>query len=301
MTEVLPAGTQVCLKTAPDRMGRVTGRMQERAGRVRYEIDFGDCREYIAAGNIESVAEDEDLYSLLQRGKFGDVKHLRMAMTHMRLSGRLADVIYSMEASNTEFFAYQFKPVINFLNSPSNGLLIADEVGLGKTIEAGLIWTEMRARFDASRLLILAPAVLREKWQEELAHRFGVKADICDAGELLRLLKRPSQAKRNGFAVIASLQGLRPQRGWRDLAGADIPKHPARTQLAHFLNDQGMLESLFDCVIIDEAHYLRNPSSLSHELGELLRQVSDHMLLLSATPIQHCRTGGWKPLVSSVC
>lgn len=52
MIETLQAGTQVCLKTAPDRRGRVTGKVHERAGRVRYEIDFGDCREYIASGNF---------------------------------------------------------------------------------------------------------------------------------------------------------------------------------------------------------------------------------------------------------
>ena len=99
MDESLQPGTQVRLKTAPDRIGRVTGKMQERANRVRYEIDFGDCREYIASGIVEVLEEDEDFYALLRSSKYGTVKHLRMAMTHIRLFGRLADVIYSMEAS----------------------------------------------------------------------------------------------------------------------------------------------------------------------------------------------------------
>ena len=51
----------------------------------------------------------------------------------------------------------QFKPVVKMVNNPSAGLLIADEVGLGKTIEAGLVWTELRARFDAKNLLVLCP------------------------------------------------------------------------------------------------------------------------------------------------
>ena len=75
---------------------------------------------------------------------------LRTVLIHIQLSGRLADMIYSMEATNTDFYAFQFKPVVKLINSPSNGLLIADEVGLGKTIEAGLIWTELKARFDAN-------------------------------------------------------------------------------------------------------------------------------------------------------
>ena len=78
-------------------------------------------------------------------------------------SGRLANLIYSMETTNTDFYPYQFKPIINFLNSPGKGILIADEVGLGKTIEAGLIWTELRSRFDTRRLLVLCPAMLRNK------------------------------------------------------------------------------------------------------------------------------------------
>jgi len=287
MPDVFARNTRVRLKTAPDRLGRITGETQERAGRVRYQVDFGDCLEYVAAGNLEAVEENEDIHSLITRGKYGSFKHLRMTMTHIRLSGRLADVIYSMEASNTEFYAYQFKPVINFLNSPSNGLLIADEVGLGKTIEAGLIWTEMRARFDANRLLVVAPAVLREKWQEELAHRFGVKADICNAAELLQRLERHRRDPGQGFAIISSLQGLRPPRDWeRESDAQGAGRQSTRAELMRLLRDHEALEPLFDCVIVDEAHYLRNPETRSHELGERLRLVSDHLVLLSATPIQ---------------
>jgi len=286
MADAFPINSRVRLKTAPDRQGRITGETQQRAGRVRYQIDFGDALEFVGSGNIELIEDEEDIYSLITRGQYGSVSHLRMAMTHVRLSGRLADVIYSMEASNTEFFAYQFKPVINFLNSPSNGLLIADEVGLGKTIEAGLIWTEMRARFDANRLLIIAPAVLREKWQEELAYRFGVKADICNAEELLQQLKQHQRDPRRGFALISSLQGIRPPRGWdREDADGKTNDSP-RAQLMRFLNENEINEPLFDCVIVDEAHYMRNPESQSHKLGEQLRLVSDNVILLSATPIQ---------------
>ena len=66
-------------------------------------------------------------------------------------------MVYSMEATETDFYAYQFKPFLKLLNSPTDGLLIADEVGLGKTIEAGLIWTELRARLESNRLLVICP------------------------------------------------------------------------------------------------------------------------------------------------
>ena len=76
-----------------------------------------------------------------------------------------------METTNTDFYAYQFKPVVNFLGAPGKGIVIADEVGLGKTIEAGFIWTELHSRMDARRLLVLCPAMLQDKWKEELLIR----------------------------------------------------------------------------------------------------------------------------------
>lgn len=187
-----------------------------------------------------------------------------------------------MDASNTEFFPYQFKPVLNFLDSPSQGILIADEVGLGKTIEAGLIWTELRARFDANRLLVLCPAVLQEKWQEELAHRFGVKADICNAKELASLLRRQLNGSINGFAAIASIQGARPPKDWQNKPNSTR----GSAELARLFAQVDTGEPLFDCVVIDEAHYLRNPHTQTHELATLVRDVAENMVLLSATPIQ---------------
>jgi len=273
---------RVRVKTAPDKAGRITGKFREVAGRKRWQVDFGNSLDYVLGSNLEPAEEQLDIFDLLERGHYGGVINLRSAITHRRLTGRLADVIYSMEASNTEFFPYQFKPVLNFLDSPGRGILIADEVGLGKTIEAGLIWTELRARLDANRLLVLCPAVLREKWQAELAHRFGVRADICNAQELLDLLRKQRTRTIDGFAAIASMQGARPPRGWE----GEPEKKSGPAELARFLAATEPGEPLFDCVVIDEAHYLRNPDTQTHELASLVREIAEHLLLLSATPIQ---------------
>src|SRR3546814_15824134 len=106
-----------------------------------------------------------------------------------------------MDTTNTQFHAYQFKPVLSFLDSPSNGLLIAVEVGLGKTIEAGLIWTELRARYDASRLLVVCQATLRQKWKDELALKFSIDASIVDAGEQQEELRHGKAGVADGQAV----------------------------------------------------------------------------------------------------
>ena len=135
------------------------------------QVQFPDGVRWIPEEQLEGNPARLSPLDMLETGKLGRPIDLRRTLTHVKLSGRLADVIYSMEATNTDFYAYQFKPVIKLLESPSNGILIADEVGLGKTIEAGLIWTELRSRFDMHRLLVLCPATLREKWHASFPRR----------------------------------------------------------------------------------------------------------------------------------
>jgi hypothetical protein len=108
---------------------------------------ISDRADYYRDIHLEIISEeDDDPIELLRQGKLGRAKDLRSSLTHIRLSGRLANLIYSMGTIHTDFYPYQFKPVLNFLDSPANGILIADEVGLGKIIEASLIWTELSAK-----------------------------------------------------------------------------------------------------------------------------------------------------------
>ena len=78
-----------------------------------------------------------------------------------------------MESSRTDFYPHQFRPVLKFIESPIGRLLIADEVGLGKTIEFIYIWKELQARQDARRLLIVCPATRSKSgflfWYESLS------------------------------------------------------------------------------------------------------------------------------------
>ncbi len=276
-------GTRVRLIADPGRVGVLTGKSGERGGCLRLQVDFLDGYGWHPVNQLEVVSgESSDPLELFNQGKFGRVRDLRGNLTHIRLNGRLANLIYSMETTNTDFYAYQFKPVLDFLDSPSNGLLIADEVGLGKTIEAGLIWTELRSRFDTRRLMVLCPAMLREKWQMELRFRFGINAEIVDATEALKKFQAYRDGVISEFAIIASVQGTRPNRGWED--GPDSPMSPA-TKLAIYLRENEYDDPLLDLVIVDEAHYMRNPESMTSKLGRLLRAVTEYLVLLSATPI----------------
>ena len=108
--------------------------------------------------SIEIVPLREDPRSAICNGRFGRHADFSRYLTFLRLKDPLKDNLYSMEATKTDYYAHQFKPIIKFLDNPTQRLLIADEVGLGKTIEAGLILTELRARGHLNRVLVVCPA-----------------------------------------------------------------------------------------------------------------------------------------------
>jgi len=273
-------GDVVRIIANPDNSGAVIG-IERRGNTFFYKVFINGERRVIREEYLELIRELDDR-ELLRRGRIGNAHNLRDHLTYIRISGNLDNMLYSMKTTNIEFLPYQYKPVLSFLDSPNNGLLIADEVGLGKTIEAGLIWTELRARFEYNRLMVLCPAVLRNKWERELRNRFGIKPAIVGVKEIKKTLEEQLSGLHEEFAFIASLQGTRPRRGWRD----DDELQDEATKLARILEEKAEEESpIIDLLIIDEAHYLRNPDSTTSQLGKILRPFAENILLLSATPI----------------
>ncbi|OYZ13687.1 MAG: hypothetical protein B7Y35_07455 [Sphingomonadales bacterium 28-64-96] len=273
-------GTVVRLKNNPTKAGTFTGKTRFMSGTLYLEVRMADGGGPTYLPQVQLVAQSAkaDPWADLDNGRYASPALLRRLLLHYRLTGNLRDIIYSMDVTDTEFHAYQFKPVVKILNAPSQGLLIADEVGLGKTIEAGLVWTELVARFDSHRLLVICPKSLTEKWRLELWQKFSVDARIVDAQELLNNISRETTVS-DGFALIAALPSVRPTKDWQ------TEGESARVRLARFLLDRQGEEPLFDCVIFDEAHHLRNADTLSHEFARLVMDVADYKLLLSATPI----------------
>jgi superfamily II DNA or RNA helicase len=283
-SEVQP-GVRIRLIGNPERTGVIAPEPCKRAANgilmARVHFDGSHVPTWQRAGNLESVSQHPDPLEDLRNSSIHGLASLQRILTHEKLSGRLANVIYSMETSNTEFLPYQFKPVLKLLESPTNSLLIADEVGLGKTIEAGLIWTELRARSGARNLLVICPPHLREKWEMELKNRFGVRVEICKAKEVLQHLRQLRQDPNHSFAIVSSFHGLRPPANWEDQA----PDANPRVALAHLLSELAAGSPPLDLVVIDEAHYMRNRENRTAELGELVTAAATHRVFLSATPI----------------
>ncbi|MFD6735837.1 helicase-related protein, partial [Micromonospora aurantiaca] len=189
---------------------------------------------------------------------------LSLTLTWTKLTHPLTDTIYSFGSSKTIFRAYQFKPVLKVLTGSSGRVLIADEVGLGKTIEAGLIWTELERRSRLDRVLVVAPAALTIKWQREMERRFDRRLDLLKSHHLAEFADRLMNGDEPPLRGIVSLEALR--------SSTVLP------QLAE-------LDPRFDLVIVDEAHYLRNRGRKSHALGQLLAAWADYLIFLSATPL----------------
>lgn len=264
--------------TVDNKVGVITGRTHKNPdGTIQYQVKFNNAESiFIIETKLEKVSVSESSFDLFQKGIFSDIGDYRRTLYKHRLSGELTNIMYSMNNSATKFLAHQFIPVTKFLESYSERLLIADEVGLGKTIESMYIWEELIARNSAQRLLIVVPAVLKYKWKNDLKQFFNIDAQIVTAenasnGETL--LQHMDNALKNPlgehFALIISIEGLR-----------------ISSKVAEFLEKYADIRKIFDLVIIDEAHYLRNSSTASFKTGARLRDVSESMLLLSATPIQ---------------
>lgn len=285
----IEAGTTVRSIDNPGREGVVTNTTPRRKPAGLYvQVKWADGGiDFVHDEEIECI-ENHDLqdpFALVDKGRYGRSGDLRRNLTYVHLSGKLANMVYAMGITNTDFYPHQYRPLLAILDSPVNGLLIADEVGLGKTIEAGLIWTELRARLDMRRLLIVCPAMLREKWRDELRNRFGVDAQFVKAEELLDAVKQPRHQLGEGKAWIISYQAARVPTAWKPDSKAK-PKSPgARWQLADYFHENGEEEPLIDMVVFDEAHYMRNSERSAWRFGDLLRGVSDYQVMLSATPI----------------
>lgn len=262
-------GDKVIIKAWGNKIGIVDGEPREAKGKLLYpiSIDPSQPSPYYPEDSLEEFIPPKSVEQLLKEKKFSDIDDFVQVLIYNKLRRPLSDNLYTFYASRTEFLVHQFKPVLKFINTPKQRLLLADEVGLGKTIEAGIIITELHARLgELSRVLIVCPSMLTQKWELEMQTRFNLKFDILKSDDLIKFLhKYTKYGEAEKMKGIISLQTLRS----RSMIGTLREIAPT-----------------FDIVIVDEAHHMRNPNTLSSELGEVLSELSDAMLFLTATPLQ---------------
>jgi superfamily II DNA or RNA helicase len=173
---------------------------------------------------------------------------------------------------------FQLVPLLKALRMPRVNLLLADDVGLGKTVEAGLILTELLLRRRVQRVLILTPAALRLQWRDEMRDKFSLGFDLVDRDEthaLRRRLGMDANPWRSFSRIIASYHYLRQD---------DVLEQ----FLAACRTPEGSPHLPWDLLIVDECHNLM-PAAFGDDsdLCRMLRLLApqfEHRLFLSATP-----------------
>lgn len=261
-------GDFVRKKTNPGIAGVLVQGPIDDAGDVLWRIRLpdGSIKGWLQ-GTFELVPKEETVRELLARGRFGRKADFSQLLSFQRLVKPLTNNIYSLHSNRIDFYPHQFKPLLKFVDSPNQRLLIADDVGLGKTIEAGLILSELRVRSsNLQTVLIVCPSHLTEKWRLEMRHRFSEEFTVLGASDFLSFLNdyraAPGATPLRG---ICSMQALRGERIREALENTD-PR--------------------FELVVIDEAHHMRNSATLTHQLGRVLGRLAEALVLMTATPVQ---------------
>ena len=216
----------------------------------RIEVDISFAAEVELLPMLQAVARVPE-----REGRWWE---LRERFTHLSFAQGFDELLCLPHLTGVEPLWHQTETVRKVLKQFRGRVLLADEVGLGKTIEAGMVLKEYALRGMAERVLVLSPASLVGQWREELETKFSLPfATTHDP--LLRADPREFWVQKR---IIASISTARRQEHAEHLLG-----------------------SIFDLVIIDEAHHLRDRSSQSWKLVDALNKR--FLLLLSATPVQN--------------
>ncbi|WP_078849656.1 DISARM system SNF2-like helicase DrmD [Streptomyces sp. NRRL F-5126] len=267
---VSAAGTLVTLNSVED--GRYNDTLS-----VIWEIEPG--RRRLPAGSLPEVAAD----------RFDPPERLAAFLDAVRWSAVTSADARTLQApfrSGVAVEPYQLEPVSRAVAAPRVNLLLADDVGLGKTVEAGLVALELILRNRAHKIMVVCPAGLTVKWRDEMAEKFGLDFTIVDSACAAEV-RRTHGSAANPFNIhprcIVSLPWLRGAKAQRLLAEV-LPAQDAEAVIPG--------KRAFDLLILDEAHHVA-PSApkqlypVDSQQTKLIRRLAphfEHRLFLSATP-----------------
>jgi superfamily II DNA or RNA helicase len=250
---------------------------------VIWQVEPG--RRVLPSGALPEVTAGIDGGANAGAGGFDPPRQLAAFLDAVRWSAVTSADVKTLQApfrSGVAIESYQLEPVARAVDAPRVNLLLADDVGLGKTIEAGLVALELLLRHRARRIMIVCPAGLTTKWVDEMAGKFGLDFTIIDTARCAEV-RRAHGSAANPFLVfplsIVSLPWLRGQKAQRLLdevlpAGGPTTHRP------------------FDLLILDEAHHAapkapRQVYAVDSQQTKLIRRLAPHFthrLFLSTTP-----------------
>lgn len=250
---------------------------------------FGNTTQYtVIVNGRKMIFFEEQLsgFDMPRENLVYTAKELNALLTARLILNPSISSLYSLNSAKIDYIPYQFRPVLKIVKSDSPRILIADGVGVGKTIEAGLVLKELEARFDIKSVLVICPRPLitEKKWQNELK-RFGEKFSHIDGKQLRYCIDEtdldygewPSDYQKCIIpyslfdeAIVCGTvtkDGVTKKLDKKSLA--DLKPFPK-----------------FDLVIIDEAHHIKNQNTYAYQAAQMFCDNAESIVLLTATPIQ---------------
>ena len=268
-------GQIVCLRSNPSIRGAVVAVLPG-TPENRFNVFLNGNVQTFYASQLQVEARPVEAF----QGLSGDAFHAYLTALHLRYP--VLSSLYSLNTASIDFIPYQYRPVMKFIKADLPRILIADSVGVGKTIEAGLILRELQARREIKSALIICPRplVAEQKWEMEMK-RFDENFTPLDGRTLRYCISEthldgewPGQYQKVIIpyslldkTLLFGPEGRRKRRSGKGLLELDPPPH-------------------FDLVIVDEAHHIRNQNTANHEAVRFFCEHAEAAVFLTATPIQ---------------
>jgi ATP-dependent helicase HepA len=256
------------VQTAQGRAAVIHGEVPGARGLRRYVLRFEDgTRSEWPESEVRAATPKPDALTMLREYRAGDANNFLLRRQALLLDDeRRCDALGALFASRVMVKPHQVGVVQRVLASPRPRFILADEVGLGKTIEAGMIYSALRLSGLARRVLVVAPSHLTLQWLAELYHKFNRLFTLLDSDRYASsLLQEPTLSPWARFhTVIASLEMLSRTEEHREQAASP--------------------EAFWDLVIFDEAHHLK--SEVAFQAAQAIAGNAWGLLLLTATPMQ---------------
>ena len=271
-SEGIAVGSIVILVSDPSVIGAVIG-------------VSGNKYSVLVNGKVQSFYKEQiQLQNAKEEHKYLSLPKVRSALTAYQIHNPGSSNLYSLNSARIDFVPYQFRPALRMIQADSPRVLVADDVGVGKTIEAGLILKELEARSSLTSVLVICPRplVAERKWQLEMK-RFDEDFTQLDGRMLAECI---SETDRDGEWPERHSKTIIPYSlfGEDSIMGRGSRSSKKRKSLG--LSELDPLPH-FDLVIVDEAHNIRNANTWAYRGVELFCRNADAVVFLTATPLQN--------------
>lgn len=267
----LTVGSVVTFISDPDKVGAVIA-------------ISGNNYSVLVNGEVKNFFREQIQPQTKANSKYLSLKEVKASLTAYQIRNPGNSNLYSLNAARIDFVPYQFRPALKMIHSDSPRILVADDVGVGKTIEAGLIMKEMEARSELSSVLVICPRplVAERKWQLEMK-RFDENFTQLDGRELQECIQ---ETDRDGEWPERHSKTVIPYSLFNEdsIMGTQSTSSKRKKNLGLSELDP---EPHFDLVIVDEAHNIRNANTWMYRGVELFCRNADAVVFLTATPLQN--------------